>query len=137
MNILLNSLIGTATLHSRALQNKPISCVSQIRTRYQYLRNRSRVKRDIVRHDVVPEAELDRMVLKALHRDQRLDMKSRLQAMLQLHQMPHYTLANALKPRCVETGRGNGLVKGFRMSRIAFRENAINGRIPGVTRAVW
>jgi hypothetical protein len=62
------------------------------------------VRRDMLRHQCVAETELTRRVLKALHRDQRLDMRTRLKAMLQLHGMPSYTRGTELKPRCTITG---------------------------------
>jgi small subunit ribosomal protein S14 len=120
------------------LTASPIAQTQQIRHRFHHLRNRARIKRDILRHASVAEFELPRLVYKALHRDQRLDMKTRLQAMMTLHNMNGYTRRGALKPRCVETGRGNGLMRGnWRISRIVFREAAINGNLPGVRLAKW
>jgi small subunit ribosomal protein S14 len=110
----------------------------QVRHRFHHLRNRARIKRDILRHESVSEFELQRMVYKALHRDQRLDMSLRLKAMMTLHSMNGYTRKSALKPRCVETGRGNGLMRGgWKISRIVFRESAINGLLPGIRLAKW
>lgn len=109
----------------------------QMRFRYQYLRNRTRVKRDVARRPAVAEFELKRMVYKALHRDQRLPMQDRLRAMLGLHSMHSYTIANAVKARCVFGARGTGVLPGFRVSRIVFRESGINGRLPGAMRAQW
>lgn len=120
------------------LQANPFSAtLTPVRFRFQYLRNRSRVKRDILRHKAVSELEIPRMVFKAIHRDQRLDLKTRLQAMMTLQNMHSYTHPTALKPRCVETGRANGLIRGFGVSRIVFREAAINGKLSGIVRAVW
>ena len=115
----------------------PLQIITPIRTRYQYIRHRTRVKRDMARHQMVADAEIQRGVLKALHRDHRLDMKTRLRAMLNLHSMPAYTRKTELKPRCVETGRGGGMIQPWRVSRIVFREAAINGRLSGVIRAQW
>lgn len=82
-----------------------LALIHPLRTRYSYIRQRTRVKRDMLRHACVAETELTRRVLKALHRDQRLDMRTRLRAMLQLHGMPSYTRGTELKPRCTLTGR--------------------------------
>ena len=42
-----------------------------------------------------------------------------------------------LKNRCQLTGRGRGYIRYFGLSRLAFREMALNGKIPGVTKASW
>lgn len=42
-----------------------------------------------------------------------------------------------LKNRCRLTGRPKGYIRKFGISRIKFRELALAGRIPGVTKASW
>jgi len=42
-----------------------------------------------------------------------------------------------LKNRCQMTGRPRGYMRYFGISRIAFRDMALNGKIPGVTKASW
>jgi small subunit ribosomal protein S14 len=39
--------------------------------------------------------------------------------------------------RCIETGRSRSYMRQFGLSRIAFREHASKGEIPGVTKASW
>jgi small subunit ribosomal protein S14 len=39
--------------------------------------------------------------------------------------------------RCVETGRSRSYMRQFGLSRIAFREHASKGEIPGVTKSSW
>jgi small subunit ribosomal protein S14 len=39
--------------------------------------------------------------------------------------------------RCVETGRQRGYMRMFGLSRLAFREHASKGEIPGVTKSSW
>ena len=39
--------------------------------------------------------------------------------------------------RCLMTGRRHGFLRRFKLSRIAFRELASNGMIPGVTKSSW
>lgn len=119
------------------IKNAAIQVSTQLRSRHGYVRNRTRVKRDLLRRACVDECQLTRLVYKALHRDERLDMRVRLKAMMSLHQMHSYTRPHELKDRCVETGRGHGVVRAWRMSRIQFRENAINARLSGVREAKW
>ena len=42
-----------------------------------------------------------------------------------------------LKNRCQLTGRARGYISYFGMSRNIFRDMALNGKIPGVTKASW
>ncbi len=42
-----------------------------------------------------------------------------------------------LKNRCAITGRGKGFIRHFGISRIIFREMALAGKIPGVTKSSW
>lgn len=39
--------------------------------------------------------------------------------------------------RCVETGRARSFMRQFGLSRLAFREHASKGEIPGVTKSSW
>ena len=39
--------------------------------------------------------------------------------------------------RCSETGRSRAYLRQFGLSRIAFREHASKGEIPGITKASW
>jgi small subunit ribosomal protein S14 len=39
--------------------------------------------------------------------------------------------------RCSLTGRRHGYLRKFGCSRLTFREMALSGRIPGVTKASW
>lgn len=42
-----------------------------------------------------------------------------------------------LKNRCQLTGRPRGYMRHFGISRIMFRDMAVQGKIPGVTKASW
>ncbi len=42
-----------------------------------------------------------------------------------------------LKNRCQITGRGKGYMAFFGISRVMFREMALQGKIPGVRKASW
>ena len=39
--------------------------------------------------------------------------------------------------RCSQTGRARGYMRQFGLSRIAFREHASKGEIPGITKSSW
>lgn len=51
--------------------------------------------------------------------------------------LPPNSSPSRRKNRCAETGRGRGYMRQFGLSRIAFREHAVKGEIPGVTKSSW
>jgi small subunit ribosomal protein S14 len=54
-----------------------------------------------------------------------------------LHKLPRNSSPTRLKNRCTETGRPRGYLRQFGLSRLAFRERAVKGEIPGVTKSSW
>ena len=54
-----------------------------------------------------------------------------------LARLPRNSSPTRWKNRCVETGRSRAYMRQFGLSRIAFREHASKGEIPGVTKASW
>lgn len=54
-----------------------------------------------------------------------------------LRKLPRDSSPTRLKSRCEVTGRPRGYLRKFKMSRIAFREYAHKGQIPGVKKASW
>ncbi len=48
-----------------------------------------------------------------------------------------YAGIRRLHNRCMVTGRPRGYMRKFKMSRIAFRELAHKGQVPGVKKASW
>jgi len=54
-----------------------------------------------------------------------------------LSKLPRDSSPTRLKNRCEITGRPRGYMRKFEMSRIAFREYAHKGQIPGVKKASW
>ena len=54
-----------------------------------------------------------------------------------LSRLPRNSSATRLKNRCSLTGRARGFYRRFGISRIALRELALLGQIPGVTKASW
>ncbi|MBL7771269.1 MAG: 30S ribosomal protein S14 [Chitinophagaceae bacterium] len=54
-----------------------------------------------------------------------------------LDQLPKNASPVRLHNRCQLTGRGKGYMRHFAISRVTFREMALNGLIPGVRKASW
>lgn len=51
--------------------------------------------------------------------------------------LPRNSSPTRRKNRCIESGRPRAYMRQFGLSRIAFREHASRGEIPGVTKSSW
>lgn len=96
----------------------------------------------------VVERQKKREILVARHWKKREELRKksvnlslteeeRFNARIALNKMPRDTSAIRLRSRCQFTGRGRGVYKKFKISRLCFREFALMGLIPGVTKASW
>jgi small subunit ribosomal protein S14 len=54
-----------------------------------------------------------------------------------LQKLPRNSSKGRMRNRCKITGRPRGYMRVFGVSRITFRELAVSGMIPGVTKASW
>lgn len=54
-----------------------------------------------------------------------------------LSELPLNSNPVRLRNRCFVTGRSRGYMRRFGMSRIVFREEALQGNIPGVVKSSW
>ena len=83
---------------------------------------------------VVKEKKRQAMVAK--YAELRLELKEKGDYEA-LRKLPRNSSPTRLKSRCEVTGRPRGYLRKFKMSRIAFREYAHKGQIPGVKKASW
>jgi len=54
-----------------------------------------------------------------------------------LAKLPRNSSPTRWKNRCIETGRPRAYMRQFGLSRISFREHAVKGEIPGITKSSW
>jgi small subunit ribosomal protein S14 len=54
-----------------------------------------------------------------------------------LDELPKNSSSVRLKNRCQMTGRPRGFIRHFGISRVVFRDMALNGKIPGLKKASW
>ncbi|MGI8556345.1 MAG: 30S ribosomal protein S14 [Pyrinomonadaceae bacterium] len=59
------------------------------------------------------------------------------EAIVKLQKMPRDASAVRVRNRCSQTGRSRGFLRKFGVSRIALRELALRGQIPGVVKSSW
>ncbi len=81
-------------------------------------------------------AEL-RKELKEVIRQPNSTDDARDEAWSKLRSLPRDSNPNRVRNRCQFTGRPRGNYRKFGISRIVFREMALNGQIPGVKKASW
>lgn len=58
-------------------------------------------------------------------------------AVVKLQKMPRDASPVRVRNRCSQTGRSRGYLRKFGVSRIALRELALEGQIPGVVKSSW
>lgn len=75
--------------------------------------------------------------LKAEAKNQSLPMEERFAAQLKLAEMPRNGSRVRIRNRCELTGRPRGTYRKFKLSRIALRDLASKGQIPGMVKASW
>ena len=78
-----------------------------------------------------------RLKLKEIVRDPKSAGEERLEAQRKLSQIPRRALPVQLRRRCELTGRSRGVYRKFNLSRLKFRELALRGLLPGVSKASW
>ena len=75
--------------------------------------------------------------LKAIANDESLPPEDRFAARLKLAALPRNGSRDRYRNRCDLTGRPRGVYRKFKLSRIALRELASRGEIPGMIKASW
>jgi len=75
--------------------------------------------------------------LKAIARDRDAAPEDRFAAQLKMSELPRNSSETRLRNRCSLTGRPRGYYRKFRLSRIAVRELASSGQIPGMLKSSW
>jgi small subunit ribosomal protein S14 len=78
-----------------------------------------------------------RKELRAKSKNMTLSAAEREAARKQLAQLPRSSAENRVRNRCEITGRPRGFLRKFQLCRIKFRELALKGLIPGVTKSSW
>ena len=95
------------------------------------------VERNRKRERLANRYAAKREQLKAVARDQDLPVEERFAAQLKLASLPRNSAPTRIRNRCEVTGRPRGFYRKLRMSRIALRELASQGMIPGMVKSSW
>lgn len=78
-----------------------------------------------------------RNALKAIANDRSLPPEERFAARLKLAELPRNSSPSRIRNRCELSGRPRAFYRKFKLSRIALRDLASTGQIPGMTKSSW
>jgi len=97
----------------------------------------SSVEKNNRRKSLVKQFAGKRARLKAIARNKKLPMEERFAAQLRMAELPRNSSPNRVRNRCEITGRPRAYYRKVKMSRMALREMANQGLIPGMVKSSW
>ena len=97
----------------------------------------SMIQRNLKRIKLVKKFLKKRESLKKIIKNKKLPLKERFAAQLKLAKIPRNSSKVRIRNRCEITGRPHGVYRKLKISRIALRDLASKGKIPGMTKSSW
>tara|TARA_B100001123_G_C14877747_1_gene854688 strand:- start:87 stop:392 length:306 start_codon:yes stop_codon:yes gene_type:complete len=97
----------------------------------------SAIQRNLKRIKLSNKFLKKRQELKKIIKNRKLPLAERFEAQLKLAKLPRNSARVRVRNRCEITGRPHGVYRKLRISRIALRQLASEGKIPGMTKSSW
>ena len=97
----------------------------------------SAIQRNLKRIKIEKRFSKKRRELKKIISNKKLPLDERFQAQLKLAKLPKNSSKIRIRNRCEISGRPHGVYRKLRISRIALRQLASEGKIPGMTKSSW
>ena len=97
----------------------------------------SSIERNLKRIKLTKKFLKKRQELKKIIQNKKLPLDERFKAQLKLAKLPRNSARIRIRNRCAITGRPHGVYRKLRISRIALRQLASSGKIPGMTKSSW
>ena len=97
----------------------------------------SAIQRNLKRIRLAKKFLKKRENLKMIISNKKLPLDERFAAQLKLSKIPRNSAKTRIRNRCEITGRPHGVYRKLRISRIALRDLASKGKIPGMTKSSW
>ena len=97
----------------------------------------SSIERNLKRIKLAAKFLKKRQELKKIIKNKKLPLEERFKAQLKLSKLPRNSARTRIRNRCEITGRPHGFYRKLSISRIALRELASSGKIPGMTKSSW
>tara|TARA_Y100001978_G_C23496613_1_gene338937 strand:+ start:238 stop:543 length:306 start_codon:yes stop_codon:yes gene_type:complete len=98
---------------------------------------KSMIAKAAKKHAIAKKYAARRAELVAVVKSSKTSMEEKQEAYKAIAKLPRDSSKTRLRNRCKVTGRPRGFLRDFEVSRIAFRELALAGELPGVTKASW
>ena len=97
----------------------------------------SSIQRNLKRIRLAKRFLKKRENLKMIINNKKLPLDERFAAQLKLAKIPRNSSKTRIRNRCEITGRPRGVYRKLKISRIALRDLASKGKIPGMTKSSW
>jgi small subunit ribosomal protein S14 len=97
----------------------------------------SSIEKNNRRRKLVKQYDSRRKKLKAIAMDKSKPMEERFAARLKLAELPRNSSKTRIRNRCELSGRARGFYRKLKLSRIALRDLASQGLIPGMVKSSW
>ena len=97
----------------------------------------SAIQRNLKRIKLVKKYSKKRKKLKDIINNRKLPLDERFKAQLKLAKLQRNSSKIRIRNRCEITGRPHGVYRKLKISRIALRDLASKGKIPGMTKSSW
>ena len=97
----------------------------------------SQVNRNGKRERMASRDRAKRQALKAVCRNREVPVEQRFEATMRLAALPRNGSRTRIKLRCALTGRSRANYRKFKLCRIALRDLASSGQIPGMVKSSW
>jgi small subunit ribosomal protein S14 len=96
-----------------------------------------KIQKNDRRRELVGKYAEQRDALRATMKRPSATPEEKEAAMFALQRLPRDSSPSRIRNRCGITGRPRAYLRKFGLSRITFREKALDGEIPGVRKASW
>ena len=98
---------------------------------------KSAVQKNLKRIKMSNKFEKKRSKLKKIIMNKKLELAERFAAQLKLDKLPKNSAKVRIRNRCGISGRPHGYYRKLKISRIALRDMASSGKIPGIIKSSW
>ena len=97
----------------------------------------SAIQKNLKRIKLAERYAKKRAKLKKIINNKKLELSERFAAQLNLNKLPKNSSKIRIRNRCEVSGRPHGVYRKLKISRIALRDMASSGKIPGITKSSW
>ena len=98
---------------------------------------KSQINRDNKRRALITKYADQRAALRKILKDPNASIEEKLEAQVGFAKLPRNSCSTRKNNRCAVSGRSKAYYNKFGISRIALRELALRGQLPGVRKSSW